>query len=69
MTALQSWPATRSIPVVFGIEMALPAAVTPLLAEGGSPPHPVVFGLALAVACAGAAVLGSTKTVASQLAA
>jgi drug/metabolite transporter (DMT)-like permease len=69
MTALQSWPATRSIPVVFGLEMALPAAVTPLLAEAASPPHPVVFGVALAVACAGAAVLGSTKSVASQLAA
>jgi drug/metabolite transporter (DMT)-like permease len=68
MTALQSWPATRSIPVVFGLEMALPAAVTPLLAEAASPPHPVVFVFALAVACAGAAVLGSAKTVARQLA-
>ncbi len=68
MTALQAWPATRSIPVVFGIEMALPAALAPLLAEGGSPPHPVVFGLGLVVACAGAAVLGSARTVASQMA-
>ena len=67
MTALQSWPATRSIPVVFGIEMALPAAVAPVLAAGGSPPHPVVFVLALVVACAGAAVLGSTRSVASQM--
>ena len=69
MTALQSWPATRSIPVVFGIEMALPAALEPLLAQNASPPHPVAFAVALVVACAGAAVLGSTKTVASQLAA
>jgi hypothetical protein len=67
MTALQTWPATRSIPVVFGLEMALPAALAPLLAEGASPPHPIVFGLALAVACAGAAVLGSSRSVASQL--
>lgn len=69
MTALQAWPATRSIPVVFGIEMALPAALAPVLDEHGSPPHPVVFGVALVVACAGAAVLGSTRTVASQMAA
>jgi drug/metabolite transporter (DMT)-like permease len=68
MTALQSWPATRSIPVVFGLEMALPAALAPVLSSGASPPHPLVFALALAGACAGAAVLGSTKTVASQLA-
>jgi drug/metabolite transporter (DMT)-like permease len=68
MTALQSWPATRSIPVVFGLEMALPAALTPVLSSGASPPHPLVFALALAGACAGAVVLGSTKTVASQLA-
>jgi drug/metabolite transporter (DMT)-like permease len=69
MTALQSWPATRSIPVVFSLEMALPAAVAPLLSDGASPPHPVVFALALVVACAGAVVLGSTKSVANQLAA
>lgn len=67
MTALQTWPATRSIPVVFGLEMALPAALAPLLAESASPPHPIVFGLALALACAGAAVLGSSRSVASQL--
>ena len=58
MTALQTWPATRSIPVVFGLEMALPAALAPLLAESASPPHRIAFGLALVVACAGAAVLG-----------
>jgi len=68
MTALQSWPATRSIPVVFGLEMALPAAVAPLLSTGASPPHPVAFGLALIVACAGAALLGSSQSVASQMA-
>jgi drug/metabolite transporter (DMT)-like permease len=67
MTALQAWPATRSIPVVFGLEMALPAALAPVLAADASPPHPVVFVLALVAACAGAAVLGSTRTVASQV--
>jgi drug/metabolite transporter (DMT)-like permease len=63
MTALQSWPATRSIPVVFGIEMVLPAALLPFLAH--TPPgHVVAFGAALAVACAGAAILGSSRAVA-----
>ncbi len=66
MTALQSWPATRSIPVVFSLEMAVPAAVAPLVAHG-SPPHPVVFGLALAVACAGAVALGRSRGIARQL--
>jgi drug/metabolite transporter (DMT)-like permease len=63
MTALQTWPATRSIPVVFGIEMVLPAALLPLLTNT-SPAHPVPFGAALAVACAGAAILGSSRAVA-----
>jgi drug/metabolite transporter (DMT)-like permease len=63
MTALQTWPATRSIPVVFGIEMVLPAALLPLLTHT-SPAHAVAFGVALAVACAGAAVLGSSRAVA-----
>jgi drug/metabolite transporter (DMT)-like permease len=63
MTALQTWPATRSIPVVFGIEMVLPAALLPLLTHT-RPGHVVSFGAALAVACAGAAVLGSSRAVA-----
>jgi drug/metabolite transporter (DMT)-like permease len=63
MTALQTWPATRSIPVVFGIEMVLPAALLPALAHA-RPGHVLSFGAALAVACAGAAVLGSSRAVA-----
>jgi drug/metabolite transporter (DMT)-like permease len=63
MTALQSWPATRSIPVVFGIEMVLPASLLPLLTQTW-PGHVVSFGASLAVACAGAAVLGSSRAVA-----
>jgi drug/metabolite transporter (DMT)-like permease len=63
MTALQTWPATRSIPVVFGIEMVLPAAVLPILTHT-RPGHVVSFGAALAVACAGAAILGSSRAVA-----
>jgi drug/metabolite transporter (DMT)-like permease len=63
MTALQTWPATRSIPVVFGIEMVLPAALLPILTHT-RPGHAVSFGASLAVACAGAAILGSSRAVA-----
>jgi drug/metabolite transporter (DMT)-like permease len=63
MTALQAWPATRSIPVVFGIEMVVPAALLPLLTST-RPGHVLSFAAALAVACAGAAVLGSSRAVA-----
>lgn len=62
MSALQVWPATRSIPVVFTIEMAVPAVAAPILTRT-SPAHIVVFGLALAVACAAAALLGSSRAV------
>ena len=68
MTALQFWPATRSIPIVFSLEMAVPAAVTPLLAVGSSPPHPVLFVLALVLACAGASLVGRSRGVAQQFA-
>ena len=63
MSALQTWPATRSIPVVFGIEMVLPAALLPLLTHS-RPGHLLSFGAALAVATAGAALLGSSRAVA-----
>ena len=64
-TALQTWPATRSIPISFGLEMAAPAAVAPFLTHHGfGPLHGAPFLLALAVACGGAAVLGSSRSVA-----
>ena len=63
MTALQTWPATRSIPVVFGLEMSIPAALAPILTLV-RPAHAVTFGAALAVAVAGAALLGSSRAVA-----
>ncbi|MDX6451159.1 MAG: hypothetical protein QOH16_1208 [Gaiellaceae bacterium] len=63
MSALQTWPATRSIPVVFGIEMVLPAALLPILAHV-RPGHLAAFAASLAVACAGAAILGSSRAVA-----
>lgn len=63
MTALQTWQATRAIPVVFALEMAVPAALIPVLSRT-PPTHEVTFILALAVACAGAILLGSSKAVA-----
>jgi drug/metabolite transporter (DMT)-like permease len=63
MSALQAWAATRSIPVVFALEMALPAAVAPLLTRT-QPAHVIAFVLALVVACAGAVLLGSSRAVA-----
>ncbi len=65
MTALQAWPATRAIPVCFALEMAVPAALAPLLTHHGfGPLYGVPFVLALAVACGGAVVLGSSRSVA-----
>lgn len=63
MTALQTWPATRAIPVVFGLEMAVPAALAPFLTLA-RPAHLLTFVAALALAVAGAAALGSARAVA-----
>jgi len=63
MTALQTWPATRAIPIAFGLEMLLPAAVAPLLTRT-SPPHPFAFAAALVLAAAAAVLLGGSRAVA-----
>jgi drug/metabolite transporter (DMT)-like permease len=63
MTALQTWPATRSIPVVFGIEMCLPAALAPALTHL-APAHTGPFVAALALALAGTVALGGSRAVA-----
>ena len=63
MTALQTWPATRATPVVFGLEMALPAALAPILTKT-SPSHVGLFAVALAVAVGAAVLLGSSRAVA-----
>jgi hypothetical protein len=63
MTALQSWPATRSIPLVFGLEMALPAALAPFLTRA-APDHAAAFAAALALAVACAVSLGRSRAVA-----
>jgi drug/metabolite transporter (DMT)-like permease len=63
MTSLQSWAATRAIPVSFGLEMAVPAALAPFLTNR-EPPHAIAFAAGLIVACAGAITLGSSRAVA-----
>jgi hypothetical protein len=65
MTALQVWPATRAVPVAFGLEMVAPDAAAPALThQGAGPWNGVPFAVALLVACAGAALLGSSRPVA-----
>src|SRR4051794_3890858 len=66
MTSLQTWPATRAIPVAFGLEMLLPAVLAPLLTHA-SPPHAVAFALALVLACAGTVLLGRSRAVAQAV--
>src|SRR5581483_1143750 len=68
MTALQTWPATRAVPIAFGLEMLLPAVLAPALAHD-RPPHAVAFGVALLVACGGALLLGGSRAVARAAAA
>jgi hypothetical protein len=63
MTSLQTWSATRAIPVAFGLEMILPAALLPALTRA-TPPQPLAFGLALAVVAAAAVLLGGSRSVA-----
>lgn len=63
MTALQTWPATRAIPVSFGLEMLLPAVLAPVLTHA-SPPHPVAFAVGLVLASAAALSLGTSRAVA-----
>jgi drug/metabolite transporter (DMT)-like permease len=67
MTSLQTWPATRAVPIAFGLEMIVPAVLDPVLAQA-APPHPFAFGVALAVAGAGAFSLGSSPAVARAVA-
>ena len=55
MTALQAWPATRSWPLTFALEIAAPAAFAPILTHGGvGPADGIPFALALTMACLGA---------------
>jgi hypothetical protein len=68
MTSLLAWPATRAIPIAFGLEMVTPAALAPLLTRH-TPPHVLPFAAALVAAGAGAALLGSSRSVTRMVAA
>jgi hypothetical protein len=68
MTSLLAWPATRAIPIAFGLEMVVPAALAPLLTHH-DPRHTILFAIALIVAAAGAVLLGSSRSVARIIAA
>jgi hypothetical protein len=69
MTALQAWPATRSWPITFGLEIAAPAAFAPLLTHSGvGPAHGIPFAVALLTTSAGALILGSSRKVAGAVA-
>jgi hypothetical protein len=63
MTSLQTWPATRAIPIAFGLEMLVPALLAPALTDV-SPPHPVAFAGGLGLAGLAALLLGSSRAVA-----
>jgi len=63
MTALQTWPATRAIPIAFGCEMLLPSALAPLLTDE-APRGPALFAIALVIAGGGALLLGGSRAVA-----
>ncbi|HEV2590332.1 MAG TPA: hypothetical protein VGU02_00435 [Gaiellaceae bacterium] len=68
MTSLQVWPATRAVPIAFALEMVAPAAVAPVITRhGAGPAGGLPFAIALLVACAGAALLGGSRTVARSV--
>src|SRR5579859_1424151 len=65
MTALQSWPVTRSKPVVFVIQTLLPSFAAPFFSKQGfGPLHGVPFAISLLVVAAGAAAVGASRSVA-----
>jgi hypothetical protein len=65
MTALQSWPITRSKPVVFVLQTLLPAFAAPFFSsQGFGPGYGIPFALSLVVVSAGAATVASSKAIA-----
>jgi drug/metabolite transporter (DMT)-like permease len=62
MTSLQTWPATRAVPIAFGIEMLLPAALAPFVTHA-DPRNTPAFVAALIVAGCGVVLLGRSSAV------
>lgn len=64
MTALQSWPVTRSKPVVFVLQTMIPAFAAPFFsAHGFGPYHGIPFAVSLVVVAGGAAVVAGSGAV------
>lgn len=69
MTALQSWPVSRSKPVVFVLQTLIPAFAAPFFsAHGFGVFHGVPFAVSLLVVAAGAAIVASSGAVARTVA-
>jgi drug/metabolite transporter (DMT)-like permease len=67
MTALQTWPVTRSKPVVFVLQTIVPALAAPFFsARGFGPAFGLPFGGSLLVVALGAAAVGSSGAVAAS---
>lgn len=66
MTALQSWPISRSKPVVFVLQTLIPAFAAPFFsARGFGPVHGIPFGVSLAVVALGAWTVAGSGAVSS----
>lgn len=64
MTALQSWPVTRTKPLIFVIQTLLPSLAAPFFsAQGFGAGHGIPFAISLAVVSAGAATVASSAAV------
>jgi len=64
MTALQTWPVTKSKPIVFVLQTLIPALAAPFFsAQGFGPGHGVPFALSLMVVTGGAALAASSGAV------
>jgi hypothetical protein len=69
MTALQSWPVSRSKPVVFVLQTLIPAFAAPFFsASGFGPIHGIPFAVSLVVVAGGAATVASSGAVAETAA-
>lgn len=65
MTALQSWPVSRSKPVVFVLQTMIPAFAAPFFsAQGFGPLHGIPFAASLIVVAVGAATVAGSGAVA-----
>lgn len=68
MTALQSWPVSRSKPIVFVLQTMIPALASPFFsAHGFGPLYGIPFAASLLVVAAGAATVAGSGAIAKTL--